>query len=331
MSILHICNTHFEWELAGQLPSSLEKAFSLHPIFLQLQFLPIVYALEGDGLAVTAFPPENLPFPLHLFKQSPLRGYEKISTWGYSQLVKQWADKQGIPYEMPPWDLVKMVNSKSYSFAKSPLPGAKLLFEKEKVEPHFVLKSCFGTAGQGMILAKEPKADLFCEQQWKRGLPVIAEPWVERVVDFSTQWEIKKESGIIFLGTTFCKTTSAGVHQSNTVGDLQKETEYAPFIERQKEIAYFILKEMNEMGYFGEVGFDAMIYLDRGEKILQPVVEINARKTMGWVALELQRQHFPQQMIELSFIPSLEKGLLPIQLGNVQFVKRLLCTKIGNK
>ena len=53
MSILHLCNTFFEWELSGQLPTTLERAFAKNPIFLQLQFLPLIYANPDEGILVT--------------------------------------------------------------------------------------------------------------------------------------------------------------------------------------------------------------------------------------------------------------------------------------
>jgi hypothetical protein len=43
------------------------------------------------------------------------------------------------------------------------------------------------------------------------------------------------------------------------------------------------------LGFFGPVGFDAMLYNHPQTKKLRlhPIVEINARRTMGWAALKL--------------------------------------------
>jgi hypothetical protein len=54
------------------------------------------------------------------------------------------------------------------------------------------------------------------------------------------------------------------------------------------------------------VGIDAFIYLLGGKKRLQPVVEINARKTMSWVALQL-----PEKQIDYSHS---SHGQLPSEL-----------------
>ncbi len=319
MSILHLCNTFFEQELSGQIPDSIEKAFAQNSILMQLQFLPLLYANTSDGLLVTERPEKELNLELYLLGDTP--PFSQLETWGYSNLAKQWADSLGILYEMPPWDVVKMVNSKAYSFAQSPLPGAKLLYEGDPIPANVVLKSCFGAAGRGLIFSDTPKAQKFCKTQWEMGLPVIAEPWVKRIVDFSTQWKISPEKEISFIGTTFCKTTPSGIHHSNTVGDWEKELDFSSFIDKQKTAARPVLKEMAEMGYFGEVGFDAMIY---NEHLLQPIVEINARKTMGLVTLMLQQRDYPDQKITLTYAPTKNPGPLPQTLGRLKFSRQLV-------
>lgn len=313
MSILHVCNTFFEWELAGQAGDDLASALTLNPITTQLQFLPYVYANEGDCVLATD-KPDEMALPTYTLDERP--PFSKIETWGASKLVQEWALAHDLLYQMPPFDVVKMVNSKTYSFAKSPLPGAKLIYKGDLLEPKMILKSCYGTAGRGLISSDSPKAKGFCENQWKRGLPVIAEPWVERTLDFSTQWIISPSGEIAYLGSTICKTSDQGAHMSNIAGGQPPS-----FIEEQKAAAMPILEEMATMGYFGNVGFDAMVY---GQNQLQPIVEINARKTMGWVALQVQQKKYPGQIIELAYIPSDLEGLLPIHLKSLNLPRQIL-------
>lgn len=219
---------------------------------------------------------------------------------------------------MPPWDIVKMVNSKTFSFSRSPLEGARLIYQGDSFDPNMVLKSCFGTAGRGLIASDSPKAKNFCQQQWDLNLPVIAEPLVQRTLDFSTQWIISTSGEIAYLGVTICKTTSSGIHISNVAG-----MDPPPYVEKQKKVAMEVLQEMADMGYFGEVGFDAMVY--NGEK-LQPIVEINARKTMGSLTLNLQQKHYRGKEIELAYIPSREAGLLPQSLQQRSFSRQVIVT-----
>lgn len=312
MSILHLCNTFFEWELADNIGTDLKTALEKNPIFAQLQFLPYLYGNPQDGVLVSQIPKET-PLPTFSLQDNP--PFQKLETWGYSLLAKKWAEEKGIAYPMPPWDVVKMVNSKTYSFSKSPLPGSRLVYQGDPIEKGTVLKSCFGTAGRGLIPAEDPKAHDFCMQEWGKNLPVIAEPWVERKKDFSTQWIISSSGEIAYLGWTLCKTTAKGVHQSNTAGLSPPH-----FVEQQKSFVMPILEEMAAMGYFGEVGFDAMIY---GENQLQPIVEINARKTMGWATLMIQQKKYQDRPIELAYVSSQQRDPLPLQLGDFKFSRQI--------
>lgn len=314
MSILHVSNIFFEWELAGKAPPTLEEALAQNPICEQLQFLPLVYADSKDAILVTAKPQNAVSHPLFLPEDRPPVGM--ISSWGYSLLIQEWADKRNIPYPMPPWDIVKMVNSKTYSFSKSPLPGSTLLYQGDPILPNMVLKSCYGTAGRGLIFSDSPKAPSFCQEQWKLGLPIIAEPKVQRDVDFSTQWAISNSGEIAFIGATICETTVNGAHIANSAGMPDP-----PYVEEQKAVAQEVLQEMADMGYFGEVGFDAMVY--NGDQ-LQPIVEINARKTMGLITLIVQQKHHPEKKVRLAYISSNEPLPLPQKIRERSFSRQVI-------
>lgn len=316
VSTLHLCNTFFEWELANRIGPDVKAALHKSPIFLQLQFLPYLYAKPSEGIVVSE-KPTHASLPTFTLEERP--SYQRLETWGYSLLAKHWADSRNIAYPIPPWDVVKKVNSKEYSFSKSPLPGSRLLYPKDPLEKSAVLKSCFGTAGRGLMFTEDPKAKDFCEKEWKLGFPVLLEPWVERKLDFSTQWKISPTKEIQYFGVTLCKTSKKGVHQSNRT--IRKIPSY---VEEQKTFVLPVLQEMAEIGFFGEVGFDAMIYENHQ---LQPIVEINARKTMGWLALTLQKNHFPNEELEIAYIHSSETHPLPRQLGQIKFSRQIVMTK----
>ena len=50
------------------------------------------------------------------------------------------------------------------------------------------------------------KAVAFWPHQWSLGLPVVAEPWLCRLLDFSTQWNLSKQGKSSFIGATVFKT-----------------------------------------------------------------------------------------------------------------------------
>ncbi len=314
----HIANTHFELELAG------EPIPSLHSAFLQLQFLPCLYASPLDTVLVSHLPgpPFSCQQKLHLLDSfAPLPG-ALLETWAPSQILANWAKEKGLRYSIPPWDVVRHVNSKLFSFSESPkLPHAAVLQSEQEVrawmhsfEGPKVLKTFFGMAGQGHLFLpeNEGRLSLFL----KRALPlqggVIGEPWVSRVFDFSTQWFIHPSAQIEYLGTTRCVNNARGKYARSIVDHEEiLFQDQRHFLEEHQQVALPILKKMASLGFFGNVGVDAMVY---DQDKLQPIVEINARKTMGWVALKMF--HVKKRAISLSYGREMHahENLLPCTL-----------------
>lgn len=323
MTFLHIANVNFEAELANSQPVPIAAGIQSHPIFLQLQFLPLLYANGEDGVAVTHQPYPSFDKPLcHLFESREFSydaPYDAIESWGASRSIETWAKAKKIPYQMPPWEVVQHVNSKAFSFSEAQkLPHAQLIHSWEELQEWQnrlqgpkVLKTCFGVSGKGhLFLPADPlEVQRFAEKEFKVGRPLIAEPWVERKFDFSTQWLIDGKS-IHYLGATVCVSDQRGRYQSNKVGDLELLFgKYFPQLEQHKKTVLPVLQKMKTLGYFGNVGIDAMIW---GDDHLHPIVEINARKTMGWVALQLLKHRFPKQTFALSYVASnQQQSLLP--------------------
>lgn len=257
-----------------------------HPVVKQLQFLPLLYAEPNDRILVSDLP--DNPDPRLCLIDDPPKELS-IEHWGPSLAIAAWAKKHGIPYSIPDWELVRKVNSKVFSFSESPkLPGAQLLNTQAEIEEWInntsgpkVLKTPFGTAGNGHKFFKEPlktnvKPLYIC--------PIIAEPWVERVMDFSTQWK----DGTL-LGVTIFENEPNGTYKGTYVGKVEPWA-----LEEHLTVAKPLIEKIVRMGYLGNIGVDAFVYMREGKQHVHPVVEINARKTMSWVALQLpeKRLHY---------------------------------------
>jgi len=315
---IHVCNAFFEQEVSGQIHSDLKTAFSDHPIFALLQLLPLLYAAPDEGVVVNAkpeaefFQQSKLPMPRSLyFLDEPLPSGSVIVDWGASRLIKKWAEEQGASYDLPKWEVVEKLSSKLFSFEKSPLPGARRLFHPDEIEKlareiqgPFVIKDCLENAGRGHFFLKpgQPLNRQALSAFVARGHPLIAEPWVQRVIDFSTQWEITPAKEIRYLGLTICHSDSFGKYLASEVGN--------PSFSFDPKIYEELLEEIAELGFFGNLGIDAMIYKTKQGEALQKIVEINPRKTMGYVALEMQKRHFLGKHLTLSFSDLKERSLL---------------------
>lgn len=355
---LLIANTFFEWELETQPLMSLSEAFQQHAIFRQLQFLPILYAGKGDAVLLSDLPPSSYwdtlqkkgiaPPDHYTLDQKDFSPYEEIESWGPSQLIAKWAERHSLNYRIPDWEIVKQVNSKRFSFENSPkLPHAALLNEEVQTQQWLqsfpgkkVLKTCYGVSGKGHLIienavAQRERIFSFLKKEWDKGLPVIGEPWVARVLDFSTQWQIDENKNVTYVGSTICDNDERGQYRFNLVGDehILFQT-HLPFLIEHRQKVEPLMQKIAQSGFFDNVGIDAMLYLlpDNPEIIrLQPVVEINARKTMGWAALQFQRRHFPNALLRFHFA-SVQNGYLPEfveskQGKKVVFSRNLTCER----
>jgi hypothetical protein len=129
---------------------------------------------------------------------------------------------------------------------------------------------------------------------------VLVEPWLERVVDFSALYELDGAGDVKFHGMTVMENDEAGRFRGSRVapkwGSLL-EPEQARFLFGEaganewfgERIPAALAAQMP--GYRGPVGVDAMVHRNAaGSLALRPVVEVNARMTMGRVAHELWKK-----------------------------------------
>lgn len=331
---LHIANTFFEWELETEPKCSLDEAMHQHPIFRQLQFLPVLYASENEGALLfdapqheywDALKARSIRFPQPIESALPISA--EIESWGPSQLIAKFASQHRLVYAMPDWGIVRQINSKRFSFECSPKLSNSALLNDQADAEHWlksfegakVLKTCYGVSGKGHLIIHQPdfpseRIAAFLKGEWRKGFPVIAEPWVERVLDFSTQWQIQQNQHVSYLGTTLCFNDAQGQYRYNVIGEEEDLfRSHLSFLKEHRTIAEPILLKIARLGFFGNVGIDAMLYTlpyNREDILLHPIVEINARKTMGWAALMFQKKYFPHQRLQFSYSPQTQ-GLLP--------------------
>lgn len=326
MKKLHIGNVNFEWELKTRSTLPFKQAFLVHPNFLQLQFLPLLYADATDDILITHLPQKPTP-NLKLIAETDFAN-DKLETWGWSQTAKTWAEKVGAIYEPPPFPIVRDVASKVFSFTHSPnLPGAKLFHTLTEVEKWLkggtypkVLKTCYGLAGRGRFLLATSedfeRARKNVIKTFEEGHALIGEPWVQRLLDFSTQWMISKEGKASYLGATIMENKANGQYERTIAGEEEALFGmYYRFLKDHLEMVKMPLAHLAKEGYFGPLGIDAMVYRHPTEmdELLHPIVEFNVRKTMGWLTLIMcEKKKAP--FLSLSYVSEAGPGLLPHEL-----------------
>lgn len=172
-----------------------------------------------------------------------------------------------------------------------------------------LLKAAYSNAGRGHCRLLDGKWTDSAKGWLKRVLAehggVIAEPWLDRVLDFSAQYELKNDGEIKLVGMTRVINDELGRFRGSLV--LPKwaqglDEDLTKFLFRDAKVNQFFkftlpdaLKElMGPSGYVGALGVDSMVHrAGDGNLVFRPVVEVNARHTMGRVAVELLKKTAP--------------------------------------
>lgn len=168
-----------------------------------------------------------------------------------------------------------------------------------------VVKQALGLAGQGLMRLWEPEV-LPNQMRWmthvlESGGQLVVEPWLEREIDFSVQFE-SEPGGLRLVGYTGLLNDPGGQFRENwatpsyerrppmeVVTALRGIRDGARRLQAVFEDLRLALgRELEDVGYVGPLGIDAFLYRNpAGELRLKPVVEMNPRYTMGRLMLEL--------------------------------------------
>ena len=174
-----------------------------------------------------------------------------------------------------------------------------------------VVKEALGLAGHNALRLWEAEI-LPTQRQWlenalRNGQPLVVEPWLERVVDFSVQLEMGT-AGLELCGYTGLVNDRKGQFLGNWA-----EAEHsrglpeivASLFGPQRDLSgrlehlyggiFSLLEaELQRVSFVGPVSIDALIYRTRqGGCRLKPVVEVNPRYTMGRLTIELMKHTRP--------------------------------------
>ncbi|RFC45032.1 MAG: Uncharacterized conserved protein, contains ferritin-like DUF455 domain [Verrucomicrobia bacterium] len=176
-----------------------------------------------------------------------------------------------------------------------------------------VFKAPFAAAGRGNRRFLRPADLVWAERQLARQGALVVEPWLERVWDFSVQFEMQPD-GLRRLEWIELQNDPRGQFQAASCGPRPTrglEAGLARFLHERVfplydgALAKHLANHLERAGFLGAIGVDALVYRDRsGELRCKPVVEINPRYTMGRIAAEIRRQVAPGCSVRLSLVRS---------------------------
>ncbi len=167
-----------------------------------------------------------------------------------------------------------------------------------------VVKAPWSSSGRGIryITTKEN----FAERRWvekiiSRQSGIAVEPYYNRIADFAMEFTANKEGRVEFNGLSVFSTIN-GKYSGNVIGSeeykrgvLEKYVSEETLNKLSKTLSV-VLSTSLKGRYAGPLGVDMMIvsHPDTKNFIVNPCVEINLRRTMGHIALDITRRMEPE-------------------------------------
>lgn len=227
-----------------------------------------------------------------------LAGYVALEPWAVREETELLADRLGLGGRMPATAVVAEVNSKSWSNALvrgCGLPGAgrvvrstdELAEAVAELGHDAVVKDPYGVSGKGALEVTSPgilkAVRRTLDRQVDRGgrVELVVQERYDRDRDFSAHLHVARDGTWDWLGVRVAVNQGFRHIGSGPPSDgfvaLLKEHGYPKVLDTVAEALF-------QAGYWGPAGVDSMLLTDG---TVVPLLEINARRSLGLVALAL--------------------------------------------
>jgi hypothetical protein len=175
----------------------------------------------------------------------------------------------------------------------------------------FTLKPRLATSGRGRVPG-EPGQSLAEAGPARLASAggALLEPWLDRIEDLSASLWIAPDRQLTLLGTTRLLVARSGLYrgQRGFVDSRGRVTSGSEHDEALREAAVGMASRAAAAGYWGPCGVDAFAFRGAiGEPVFRPVVEWNARFTLGIVAIGWLRRLLPRLRDGLLVAPDLRR------------------------
>jgi hypothetical protein len=238
-----------------------------------------------------------------------LSGVERIAPYAIIPAVEAFCRKYSLPFSGPAPAAVSRVNSKVYSHQVAVELGLKaygyqVARAAELVERGrrslaggpLLVKDPFGVAGKGnLLIQSEPMLErigshLAAQEKKGKRVSLVVEPFLPKKLDFSCQLHIAPDGQAHFLSLQQMHNDHLTYQGSSRLGAEQAAgLEQTGYFSQMETLAARLYRD----GYWGAVCVDSMVLHD-GTVI--PVVEINARQSLGLINHHLDRFFGPDRL-----------------------------------
>lgn len=230
-----------------------------------------------------------------------------FTPWGWTRTAEAEGVRTGADVRPLDFRMIERVNSKLWSHALEveqgwALPGARVARNAEELtaaaaracpgaQDKWVVKSPHGFAARERVLGRGPRVEgpqgAWAFKRLARGEPLIFQPWLEVVREYGVVVEVSPSGAHCLHGVSDLQTNGAGTGVGYMLGR-------PPEPRRMKELeeaAAVVCERLRAEGYSGPAGFDALEHAGG----LHLLLEVNARYTMGFVALAVERELRPKR------------------------------------
>ena len=237
------------------------------------------------------------------------QAHRLFTPWGWTPSALRAGEKVGAVLEPLPLEAVARVNSKLWSHALEvelgvAIEGAATASTLEELseaarracpraDDKWVVKSPYGFAARERVLGRGPAVEgaqaAWVVKRLARGETLIFQPWLEVLREYGVVASIARDGSHAVLGVSDLQTNGAGTGTGYVLGR-------PPSQGRMNELeatARVVCERLYAEGYRGPVGVDAIEHA-RG---LHPLLEVNARYTMGFIAVAVERAMKPAEPV----------------------------------
>ena len=262
-----------------------------------LSWLKEVFEAKGQLPEIVRRPEEVVSYIA--FEEFKPWGWGKSAFLRFSNLESRVRHAPAVPFHAEFFSKAEWKN-------KLGTPGWVISSEKDfddwviTVETgKFIFKAGLSTSGRGhFVVTAEDLKDPDKIQQIKKRLKwpsqYVVEPFYDKVIDFSFQYEILRDGTVKSWEPRFFEIDSQFQYRGAYIGTWRNEFEAESALLRQEmkkiqEEHARVIALLQEKKYVGPLGIDGLIYRTAEGLAVNSIVEVNVRYTMGRVAQELER------------------------------------------
>jgi hypothetical protein len=304
-------NADFEMELAS-LGRKYRRPPAFEPINRRLAQHLLWLTAPGDTLILDAPPTPDIQeramaLDVELISPEQVAGQagKLFTPWGWTPTSVRLGEQLGATIQGPSIDVVATVNSKTWSHLLEnslgiDIPGSALIHSEPDLaravagacpnpNDKWVIKSPFGFAARDRVLGRGPTAE-YAQLTWVRrrlveGETLIFQPWLDVQREYGVTLMIEPDGKYVLNGISDLQTNGAGTGKGYLLGRPVSPER----LKHLEEIASIVALHLHDAGYYGPAGFDALEH----SQGLHPLLEVNARYTMGFVAVAVEKSLAP--------------------------------------